>query len=480
MLLKIVMKLMGSRGVGIGGLLLMLLLSGCMQNIKEPSYAGRFYPADRYELRDMVTDLLSKAEPSKTDGRLVALIAPHAGYRFSGQTAAKAVQQLRDRQIDTVIIIGASHHRNLQGAYVYSRGGMRTPLGDLMVNEKVSQALINRTAGVTDDPAAFEKEHVIEALLPLLQGVRKDLMIVPVLTGNLSRETFDFLSKRLAEVVGADDRIMLLASTDLSHYHDYATAMNMDRKIIEALERMSPDDLEQYLTAGEGEMCGRFPVMLTMNAAARLGANSGQLYDYRNSGDATGEKDNVVGYAALGLYQKMLDEKERSELLSIARRTVDDYIRHGRVPDVTTADPRLNAYGTTFISLTRKGTLRGCIGNVRNPMPLYKSVLLNTIAASSKDHRFAPVKQEELQDLEVEVSVLSPFEPVSDIGEVNIGTHGLYLVKGKNSSIILPQVAAEAGWDIYLFLGKLAVKAGLKPEEWREAQLFRFTAEVIR
>ncbi len=460
--------------------LLLLVISGCARNIREPSHAGTFYPADPDELAATVSRMLADAGPVREVGLPVALIAPHAGLRYSGQTAAKAIKHLAGRQVHTVIIIGASHYQAFQGAAVYERGGMRTPLGTLKINEQIARALLDVKTGIIPKPEYFQKEHVFESLLPLIQGVDSRIMIVPVLTGTLSDDAFDRLVKTVAGIMRNDDRVMLLASADLSHYRDYDTAVSMDGKLIDAVRRMSAADVERALASGESGTCGRAPVLLAMTIAERLGAGIGQVYEYKNTGDVTGDRKSVVGYVAAGLYRKSLTGQEKTQLLALARKTVEDYVANGSTDDPGIAEPGMNTYGTTFVTLTRDGVLRGCIGNVRNPMPLYKSVIMNAVAASSKDHRFDPVTKEELRDLRVEVSVLSLFEPVGEIDEIRIGRDGLYLVKGNHSAILLPQVADEGGWDIDTFLEKLSVKAGLRPHEWADAQLFRFTAEVIR
>jgi len=459
---------------------LLTVFAGCVQHIKEPSSAGSFYPADAGELQAAVTGLLDTADVSAENGRLVALIVPHAGYRYSGATAARAIKHLGERDIRTVIILGASHYQTFPGASVYAQGGMRTPLGIMQVNEEMARFLLDEKAAVTNRPEYFEKEHVIEAVLPLLQGVDKGMQIVPVLTGALSQESFVYLVKKLVLIMRTDPSAMLIASADLSHYQNYDKAVAMDRKLIGAIERMSVDDVEGYLAGGESGTCGRSVLLLTMAAASELGANSGKLYHYSNTGDVTGDPRSVVGYAAMGLYKRGLDPEEKMTLLALAKKTIEDYVTFGSAADVEIGAPRMNSYGTTFVTINHKGQMRGCIGNVRNPMPLYKSVILNAIAAGSKDPRFPPVKKEELKDLEVEVSVLSAFEPVNDISEIELGRHGLYLVKGSHAATLLPQVASEAGWDVFMYLGKLAIKAGLPPEAWKDAQLFKFTAEVIK
>jgi AmmeMemoRadiSam system protein B/AmmeMemoRadiSam system protein A len=424
--------------------------------------------------------LLSRAPLSRQEGRLLALVVPHAGYQYSGQVAAYSYAQLRGRTIDTVILIGSAHHAAFPGASVYAEGKMRTPLGDVPVNREIANSLLDEQALVTFHPAAFEKEHSLEVQLPFLQTVLKDFSVVPVLIGTPTRETFSRLIAKVSEIARTRKNVLVIASTDLSHYHDAATAVRMDRKIIEAIEAMSPEEVERLLTTREGELCGGYAVLVTMAVARNLGATRGVLYGSANSGDVTGDRSHVVGYAALGLYRAALTSEERSELLALARRTIESSVRSGNVPGYEPKPGRLRANGAAFVTINRRGMLRGCIGNIQPVMPLYRAVQTNAVSAAARDPRFPPLRPEELGELQVEVTVLSPFERLKDIADIRIGTHGLYLVQGTNSGILLPQVAEEYRWDTATFLREVAVKAGLAADGWRDAQLYTFTAEVIR
>ncbi|TAN42621.1 MAG: AmmeMemoRadiSam system protein B [Nitrospirae bacterium] len=459
---------------------ILLFVPACSESVKEPAVAGTFYPAEEKALREMVDGFLAKAGKFKGAGRPVALISPHAGYQYSGQVAAYSYKQIQGTDINTVILIGASHHKPYTGVSVYAKGSMRTPLGNIKINEKTAKLLLNDKANVVFDAGAFEKEHSLEVQLPFLQRSLKNFTIVPVLVGTPTRESFRHLTDVLTGVLRKDPRAIVIASTDLSHYHDDGTARGMDNSVIDSVSRMSYEDLEQKLLTGKGEMCGGFPVIFTMAVARNMGANRGELFKYANSGDVTGDKERVVGYAAMGLYKTYLTAEEKTLLLDIAKKTVNDYVSTGKAPEVTGDNPNMLANGATFVTIKKHGELRGCIGNTRPIMPLYKSVIANSISAAVRDPRFGPLTKQELKDIKVEVTILSPIEPLNDIKDIVVGKHGLVIVNGDRSGLLLPQVAEEMRWDVKTFLEQLSQKAGLPPDAWKDSQLYSFTAEVVK
>jgi len=452
--------------------------AGCAENIKEPSVAGTFYPSDKKELKETVDNFLSKVEKGKRDGRLIAIISPHAGYRYSGQVAAYGYKELKDSGIKKVILIGPSHHAGFKGASVYTKGRFRTPLGDVEINEKLAGSLLDGNADVTFYPEAYEKEHSLEVQLPFLQTVLKDFTIVPILIGSPTKQTFDHLIARLADIL--DEKTIIVASTDLSHYHDYQKAIEMDSKIISAAERLAVIDAGQLLQDGRSEMCGAYPVIIAIEAARRYGANLGILFKYANSGDVTNEKDRVVGYASIGFFKSPLTGDEKKELLSLANKAVTDYVTNGKAPEVDVQNRKFKTDGAVFVTIKKNGALRGCIGHVQPVMSLYKSVINNAIAASSGDPRFPPMTKDELKNIEIEISVLSPLQKIKDVKDIQVGKHGLVIRKSTQSGLLLPQVATELKWDRDTFLKNLCAKAGLPENAWRDADLYTFTAEIIR
>jgi hypothetical protein len=328
-------------------IVLVLLLSAGMfvsnmrGSVKEPAVAGSFYPADKKVLAETVNAFLARASGPRPEGELLALIVPHAGYQFSGQVAASSYGQLGGRTIDTVIVIGSAHTWGFSGASVYSEGRMRTPLGDVPVDRKIARSLLNEKAQVNSSPDPFEKEHSIEVQLPFLQTVLKDFSVVPILIGVPTRETFTHLVSKLGEIVREHKNVLIIASTDLSHYRDHATAVMMDKTVIDAMTRVSLEDLEQVLAKREGELCGSYAVLVAMAVARNRGATHGILHRYANSGDANGDRSRVVGYAGLGLYKTPLNDGERSELLDLARNTVLSSVRSGTVAAYTPRAARL-------------------------------------------------------------------------------------------------------------------------------------------
>jgi AmmeMemoRadiSam system protein B/AmmeMemoRadiSam system protein A len=461
--------------------ILSALISGCSEQVKEPAVAGAFYPKDKQELTRMIDGFVSKAEHKPANGRLTALIAPHAGYVYSGSVAGYTYKQLKDMKIETVILIGPSHYAAFNGVSVYAEGKMKTPLGKIKIDEKTAKSLLNKEADVTFYPEAFEKEHSLEVQLPFIQRIFEDVKVVPVLIGAPTKRSFDFLTDRITQIMKEDEKVIIIASTDLSHYHDYDTAVAMDTKTINAVERMSLNDLERYLMTGEGEMCGGYPVLYAMAIARNLGANNGVIFKYANSGDVTGDRSRVVGYASIGLYSSPLSDSEKRELLELAKNTIAGYVKNRQIPEININNNRLRANGATFVTIkTGDGMLRGCMGNIEPNMPLIDSVMHNAVNASSKDPRFHPMKEEDLRNAQFEVTVLSPLEPLNDASKIEIGRDGLYIVKDNQSGILLPQVPVEFGWDRETFLKQVSIKAGLREDAWKQAKLYSFTAEIIK
>jgi len=461
---------------------LLLPAAGCAKETpRPPAVAGAFYPADPATLQQEVDGYLAAVPtPPATTGRLLTLLVPHAGYVYSGPTAAQAYARLRGKDIRTVILIGPSHHAAVTGAAVYARGLWQSPLGTVRVNESLAATLLSEKDQVTANPAAFAREHSLEVQLPFLQRTLKEFTIVPILIGQPTRESYRHLADRIALLLKQDERALLVISTDLSHYLERSAAQLKDLPALDALQRLALGEFEQLIGSRKSELCGEWAVLFGLAAARGAGATFGELYQYADSGAASGDTKQVVGYAAMGFFRRPLPEPARAELLALAKETVSHKVNGRPLPEWRGKDPQLAADGAAFVTLKQKnGALRGCIGHIQPRGSLATSVIQNAVAASTHDPRFPPVKPAELPQLDLEVTVLSPMEPLPDSREIVIGRDGLYLEAGGRSSVFLPQVPVEQGWNRDTYLAELAMKAGLPADGWKSGKLYRFTAEII-
>lgn len=474
-------------------------------SVRESILAGSWYPGEAGALRQMVRGFLAQAEPVKVPGRPVALIVPHAGLVYSGQVAAHAYKQLEGRKVDLVVLVGPSHRAYLSGCAVYPSGAWRTPLGAVEIEEAVAKALTGQSPLIKADPQAHAAEHSLEIQLPFLQEVCPQAKIVPVMMGQQDPEIARGLAKALAAALkGYQGSFVLVASTDLSHFHAYDAAVRLDRVVCQRLEKFDAEGLARDIEDGKAEACGGGPAVAVLLAAKELGATGAKLLKCANSGDVTGDRSRVVGYAAALIYAEggnpggaktepkaeagigvKLNAADRELLRRIALTSVECAARGEGPPRALLAEAMLKAalaerYGA-FVTLKRNGELRGCIGNIVGTASLGETVAQMAKAAATADPRFPPLKPEELKGLELEISVLTPLEPVIDPNDIVVGRHGLFIVYGNNRGLLLPQVATEQGWDRETFLEQTCWKAGLPPGAWRNpgAQIYKFSAEVF-
>ncbi len=473
------------------------------QNIREPAVAGQFYPADKEELIRQVDGFLAKAATEKPAGAILGLMVPHAGYEYSGAVAAAGFKQLEGTDIETVILIGNSHRAYFENAAIYSEGYFKTPLGEVEIDADLAQKIMKEDKKVKADNSAHESEHSLEVELPFLQRVLKNFKLVPILIGSAS---FDDI-KALAYAIGKnikDKKILLVASSDMSHYPPYDRANYADKKTYEAILNGRVEDLEKTIAQLEREgipnaqtfLCGKEAVETLMLAMQNSGAKDIRLLKYANSGDTADDlpagrqgKTQVVGYSAIAFYGGQndfeLSSTEQQRLLGIARQTVESYVRTGTVPALAENSPALNQKLGVFVTLKKDGELRGCIGNFTGDAKdsLWRNVMNMAVAAAAQDPRFLPVTAAELPKLEYEVSVLSPLQKIDDWRKIKLGKHGVEVKSGSRSGVFLPQVAAETGWDLDTFLEQLcSQKANLPRTCWQDknTEIYVFTAQIIK
>jgi AmmeMemoRadiSam system protein B/AmmeMemoRadiSam system protein A len=468
--------------------------------VRQAGVAGSFYPADPKALMATIDDMLSRVSEPPIQGKILAVVAPHAGYPYSGPVAAYTYAALKGRKFARVVVIAPSHFESFDFTSVYEGDAYSTPLGTVPVDKAFGKQLVAmsstiRLSGRGHDATSAGAEHAIEVELPWLQRVLGDFELVPVVMGDQSYENSRALGVALAKLIesdGAGGDTLVLASSDLSHYHSYDDAEKMDHKTLHALEEWDYFSMSRNFQPRVWEACGGAPIVAAMIAAERMGANRAQVLKYANSGDVTGDRSRVVGYSA-DIFVKAqngaaeetpfsLSEHEKSELLALARTSVEHAVNKNEAHEPTaSANEALNQERGAFVTLHESGALRGCIGYSSAMKPLYMTVRDTATLAALRDPRFHPVSASELPKLEYEISVLSPLRRVTDVEQIKIGEHGLLMKNGASEGLLLPQVPVEQKWDRQTFLEQTCVKAGMSAGCWKDenTDIFLFTAVVF-
>jgi len=462
----------------------LLVDMGLAQGIRKPVWAGQFYEADPSRLAYLIDSYLLAANPSPVPGQIVGLIAPHAGYVYSGQIAAYGYQLVRNLDIATVVIIGPSHQVGFEGCSIYLRGGFQTPLGLAAVDETLAGELA-RISGFGYLAEAHQQEHSIEVQVPFVQRVLPQAKIVPIVMGYQTEETINRLASALAKTLPGK-KALVVASTDLSHFLRKEKARVQDSKTIELLKSMQIKTLLRRVERGENIMCGGGPVLALLLYAQKLGESRVAVLSSGDSTAAGGPSDRVVGYMSAAVYLEEkaqalnFNEEEKKELLTLARQSIKHYLQNGEFLTYATSNSKFLEKKGVFVTLKERGELRGCIGFVEPVYPLSQAVVQCAVYAAVQDPRFPPVKLSELNKIKVEISILTKPEPVENISEIKIGQHGLLIQQNGRSGLLLPQVATEFGWDRETFLKEVCRKAGLPDQAWKKrGSLFKFEALVF-
>jgi AmmeMemoRadiSam system protein B/AmmeMemoRadiSam system protein A len=457
--------------------------------------AGSFYPADPKELTAMVDGFLAQAKPDPVPN-LVAIVSPHAGYPYSGSVAAWSYALLKGRKYDRVVVIAPDHMEGFQFVSVFDGDAYSTPLGRVPVDREFARKLAgsNSLIKLSDrgHRAGGERsEHALEVQLPFLQRVLGEFQLVPVVMGTQSYDACRALGVTLAKLV-RDSNTLIVASSDLSHYHPYDEAVRLDKKTLNSIQEWDYLSMSRNFEHRIWEACGGGPIIAAMIAAERLGANQATVLRYANSGDTAGDKSRVVGYGAVAISKAAghttttsnfeLSPADRAELLRLARKSVETAVRDRKIYEPgSPASEALALERGAFVTLKEHGDLRGCIGYMSPMKPLAVTVREVATLAAMRDYRFPPVSSRELEDIDYEVSVLSPMHRVLDVNQIQPGRDGLLIKQGDTEGVLLPQVAAENRWDRTTFLRQTCRKAGLAEECWREpaTDIFSFTAVVF-
>jgi len=452
------------------------------------NHAGSWYPGTEKQLAETIKAYLQAAK-SEAKGEVYGLVSPHAGYIYSGPVAAYAYKIVEGEEFDDVIVIGPSHQYGFSGASVDMAAGRKTPLGIIEFDQELAQRLTKESKIIVYEPAAHAAEHSVEIQMPFLQIALKKFKAIEIIMGSQDYKTCEALSQAIVKTTKGK-KILIVASSDLSHYHPQKEAEGLDQLIVDAVTEFDPQGLYRQIAADSCEACGGGPIITVMLAARALGATKSESLQYATSGNTSGDYSQVVGYLAAAFYKENpkkvgvdlgFSETEKAQLKEIARESIDAAVRGERMPEPKGITKKLKEPYGIFVTIRKHGKLRGCIGRIIGDQPLFLSCQQMAQAAALEDPRFPAVTKDELADLDIEISVLTPLQRLTNKEEIVIGRDGLLIRKGYYSGLLLPQVAAEYGWNVDEFLEQTCYKADLPQGAWKskDTEIYRFSAEVF-
>lgn len=479
------------------------IYSQASQADRKPVAAGRYYPADSETLTKDLSVLFRDCLKPSFGNRARAIIAPHAGYVFSGKIAASAWSAIKpDDKIKNIFLIGSSHVMAFEGASVYFTGDYTTPLGKVPTNLEIANRLRNENQVFNFPVTAHIQEHSLEVQMPFLQQRFPGVPVIPVIIGTGNTEV-------VREIAGAlqpwfTEENLFVISSDFSHYPSYKDASDVDNATSGSILTGNPGTFLQILKLNASRnigglvtsMCGWTSGLLLMYLAEKDRNLEFRHIDYCNSGDSGyGAKDEVVGYHAIALVEKTpsrntkdlgeeisFTEEEKDILFSIVRNSIHTMLYESKkytAGSQSLPESLKQPFGV-FVTLKKDGVLRGCIGRFVSSDPLWKVVAESALSSAFDDPRFTPLTKEEYPDIDIEITVLGPLKKIRNYKEIVLGKHGIYIKKDTRSGTMLPQVAIENNWTVEEFLGYTARdKAGIGWEGWKFAELYVYEGTVL-
>lgn len=460
--------------------------------IRKPAVAGSFYAGDAKELRQDVQNCFSRCKNPLMEN-VQAVIVPHAGYVFSGVTAASAFAAINpDAEYEHIFLLGPSHHVYLGKASVnIGASAYATPLGNVPVDTALCKDLMEKSDAITYAQEAHESEHCLEVELPFLQyHMKKIPSIVPIIIATQELTTLKKIADTLKPYL--NEKNLFVISSDFSHYPAYKDAEIVDGLTkdsimtgkVEAFVNATLHNQELGIDHLATSACGMAPIATLLMMTENDANIKPHHVMYCNSGDSPfGGKDKVVGYHSFVFTRETcgfdLTSEDRKKLKSIAYHTIKATLEGKKYEPGKLSDVLLTKCGA-FVSLHKKGRLRGCIGHFGEDMPLYQVVEHMAKAAAFEDPRFYGVTMEELDDIDIEISVLTPMKRIQSIDEFELGKQGIFMRKGYHTGTFLPQVADEVSWSKEEFLGHCSQdKAGIGWDGWKTAELYTYEAIVF-
>jgi AmmeMemoRadiSam system protein B/AmmeMemoRadiSam system protein A len=431
--------------------------------IRKPAVAGSFYPGSKKELEDMVATMVNERAPKE---QVIGLICPHAGYIYSGAVAGASISRIQFT--DTFIIMGPNHTGLGKPFSIMTSGTWETPLGKVEIDAELAEKLTGNSAYLERDAEAHLREHSIEVQLPFLQHFKKDVKIVPIVFSHTSGNMYKEIGMEIAEVLGRLGRdVVIIASSDMTHYEPEAQTKRKDHSAIEAILRLDSDELLERIAAQNITMCGYAPVVALVSAAKAMGAGSAKLVRYQTSGETSGDYSSVVGYAGLIILRETV-----SPLVKLAHEAIDAYVREGRIiktPAMLALE--MEDQAGAFVSIHKDGELRGCIGTFEpSRRNVAEEVIINSISAATRDPRFSPLEEEDLKDLDISVDILTSPEPIDGKEHLNPKKYGVIVQRGARRGLLLPDL--EGVDTVEQQIDICCSKADIMPGE--KVRLYRF------
>ena len=456
-------------------------------NVRQPAVAGRFYPADAQQLKSEVEQYVREASTAEIDGEILGLVAPHAGYAYSGRIAASAYKQVDGEDYDVIVAIAPSHRDPFRGATIYPGTAYKTPLGDIPIHRSLAQQIVEACEHIHFSEYGHRAEHALEVQLPFVQTLFPEADIIPIVMGFVDWPGCEKIGHALAELLD-NKNALIIASTDLYHGESYDDCVKTNERTLEAMVNLQPKKLFDGFSSESLQACGGSPVVVMQIAAKALGADAATLISRTNSNDVIGQKGGyVVGYGAIAVYQKNSqkassgkiesaprDRQNQIAMIKIARTATEPYLENQTIPEFqATNDFQLERRGV-FVTITKNGYLRGCIGHHESNVPLCRLVPRLAVAAAFGDPRFPPLRVAELDEITIKISVyLTNVYQIASLDEFEMGVHGIILRKDGRAATYLPEVPLEAGWTtIDEEMVSLCQKAGLPSNAWKNGAEF--------
>lgn len=461
------------------------------QSVFNAHRAGTWYPQDKKNLNYKLKNLLHDAKydfDAKLDGsKIRALICPHAGYVYSGEIAAAVYRLISKKHVDRVIILAPSHFVPLKGIALPKFSKYRLPIGTLDLDVRAIEELAENSLSVKNNDF-FKPEHSVEMELPFIKFLLPRSEIIPIIVGSLTDDEVNEVATLLEPLI--DKHTIVVVSTDFTHYgksFDFVPFKDnvllrvnqLDSTVLNSIQHQNYRKFQSIIKKTQDTVCGYEPlkVLLKLLNLNVFGQVDIKLIAYGTSADVTNDTKNLVSYAGLvvtnQINNKILNMQEKKSLLKYSRNILNQTFKK-RV-DVDLLKPimtlLLEEPKGVFVTLYKfkngKKELRGCIGTVQVKNALYKNVADMTLQAAYHDPRFLPLKENELSEVIIDISVLGEPKPINSYKEIILNKHGIILENSGKSALFLPSVPKDFGFDLPTTLEQLSLKAGLDKDFWK-------------